>query len=93
MARTEGTRSAASSAANTAVACSPSGSITDAPSCGRGAAVGLRATNDHHQELIRSNERDRRPRGYSGADDAMAQAVGDVRGQRRDNAQAEEPAR
>src|SRR5262245_45356773 len=41
MARTEGTRSVASSAANTALPCSPSGSITDAPSREQGAAVGV----------------------------------------------------
>jgi hypothetical protein len=39
MARTEGTRAAASSAANTTSACSPSGSATDAPPWGRGTAV------------------------------------------------------
>jgi hypothetical protein len=39
MARTEGTQSAASSAANTTSACSPSGSATDAPPWGRGTAV------------------------------------------------------
>ena len=53
----------------------------------------LRATNDHHQELIRTDERDRRPRGDSGADDAVAQAVGNVRSECRGSAQAEQPLR
>ena len=43
MARTEGTRSAARSAANTTAACSPSGSATGAPSRGRGTAADARA--------------------------------------------------
>jgi hypothetical protein len=32
----------------------------------------LVAPNDHHQELIRSDERDRWPRGHQCADDAVA---------------------
>jgi hypothetical protein len=52
----------------------------------------LRATDDH-QELIRPYERDRRPRGHNGADDVVAQPVGDIRGERRNNAQAEQPSR
>jgi hypothetical protein len=48
-----------------------------------------RRTNHHHQELIRSDERDCRPCGHHAADDAVAQAMGDVRSQRRDNAQPE----
>jgi hypothetical protein len=53
----------------------------------------LGAANDHHQELIRSDKRDRRPSCHSGADDAVAQAVGDVRGECRDDAHAKEPPR
>jgi hypothetical protein len=43
----------------------------------------LRATNDHHQEFIRADEGDRRPRAHDGTDEAVTQAVGDVRGQGR----------
>ena len=46
-----------------------------------------------HQEFIRSDERDRRPRGHDDTDDAVTQAMGDVRGERCNNAQAEQPAR
>ena len=46
----------------------------------------LLAADDQHQELIRSDKRDRRPRADSSAHQTVAQTVGDVRGERRDNA-------
>lgn len=49
----------------------------------------LRVTDDHHQQFMRPDERDRRPRGHSGAADALAQSVDDVRSQRRNNARPE----
>jgi hypothetical protein len=32
----------------------------------------LRAADDHHQELVRADERDRRPRGHSRTDETVA---------------------
>jgi hypothetical protein len=45
----------------------------------------LLTADHHHQQLIRPDERDRRPRADSGTDQAVTQTVGDVSGQRRDN--------
>jgi hypothetical protein len=47
----------------------------------------LLAAGDNHQELIGPDKRDGWPCADGSADQAMAQAVGDVRGQRRDDAQ------
>jgi hypothetical protein len=46
----------------------------------------LSAADDHHQDLVGADQRDRWPRRHSRAYKAMAQAAGDVCGQRRDNA-------
>lgn len=35
--------------------------------------------DDHHQELVGADQRDRWPRGHNSAGKAMAQAVGNVR--------------
>ena len=40
----------------------------------------LLAADDHHQELVRPDKRNRRPRADSSADQAVAQAVGNVSG-------------
>jgi hypothetical protein len=55
---------------------------------GRGASVmharrsrwHLLAADDHHQRLIRPDQRDRRPRADSGTDQTVTLAVGDVGG-------------
>ena len=49
--------------------------------------------DDHHQQLVRPHERDSRPRPYNLAEDALAQAVGNVRRERGDDAQPEQPPR
>ena len=49
--------------------------------------------DDHHQQFVRSHERDSRPRTYNRAENALAQAVGDVRRERCDDAQREQPPR
>ena len=53
----------------------------------------LDATDGDHQEFIGADEGDRWPRGHGGTDQAVAQAVGDVRGLGRNNAQAEQRSR
>jgi hypothetical protein len=47
--------------------------------------------DNHHQELVLPDERDRPPCGHSCANMAEAEAVRDVRAERRDNTGAEQP--
>jgi len=54
--------------------------------------IGLPGTvDDRHEQLIRPDQRDRRPRGNGRTDRAVAQPVRHVRRQRRRDAQAEQP--
>jgi len=54
--------------------------------------IGLPGTaDDRHEQLIRPDQGDRRPRGHGGAGRAVAQPVRHVRRQRRRDAQAEQP--
>jgi hypothetical protein len=53
----------------------------------------LGVADNHHKEFVRADQRNRRPRGHSRPNQAMAQAVRNVCRERRRYAQAEEPSR
>jgi hypothetical protein len=53
----------------------------------------LRATDGHHEQFVRANQRHRWPCAHCGTDEAVAQAVRDVCRERGRYAQAEQPAR
>jgi len=49
----------------------------------------LGRADDHHEQLVRADQRDRRPRGHRRARQAVPETVGDIRRQRRRDAQPE----
>jgi hypothetical protein len=53
----------------------------------------LRTADDHHEQFVQADQRDRRPRSYRRTDQAMAQTVCHVGRECRRNAQAEQPPR
>ena len=60
---------------------------------GRAVRRTLGPADDHHEQLVRTDESDRRPRGHRCADDAVVQTVSNVRSEYRNNAHAEQSSR
>jgi len=60
---------------------------------GYAARCRLRTADNHHEQFIGADQRDRRPRGHRSTDRPVPQPVGHVGRERRRDAQAEKPPR
>ena len=57
--------------------------------CSDRASRHLSTPNDHHEQVVRSNQRDSRPRTHCSTDQAVTQTVRDVRREGRGNSHTE----